>query len=696
MYDTFPPDSGTGAAEASAETGETLLQAFGQLALVELDDDLIVAASGDPEEVDALAEVPPLQPGQRIQDLFGSSLLEMVLALDERLDASPLLLGRFAASGGKEALLIAQAPAVDGTALLEVLPQAEGQAAVSALASLRRTKQRLADAADDTALLDLAVAELIRMTGFDRVVLHRLFSDGSATIQAEMRNERLPALLDHGYPAGTISEEIKKKLKARGCRYIPDVNYAPRPLQRLARYTERVPNLEGCLLQGVSPDCVKTLHHAGIEALLSWPLVVNGELWGLITCHNRAAVKADYTLLERCGHVIASLTEQLERREQQAAEALSSHIDMSSSLLLERLARRDLVEESLLEATSELLDIFPAEGVAVICGHKISEQGATPPRGELRRLGHCLKRMLTPQEGLFATACLASHFPRAKAYAEEASGMLAIRVSPEPYTMILWFRREEVTRLQRSSFLESSAALLAGTTASSPTARTSGETEAVRFKSRPWSDPMLRWASLVQERASLVFQQHHIEALNKRLREANRHLSQLAETDSLTGLANRRIFDERLALEWARAERDCRSLSLILIDVDFFKRYNDHYGHPAGDSCLTEIAEVLKRSARRVSDLAARIGGEEFALLLPGTGGEGAEMIAERLRQQVLALGIEHADSPLGLVTISLGVASTRPHASTAETRSHLVKTADVALYEAKGGGRNRLCRRQM
>src|SRR5690606_37638973 len=182
--------------------------------------------------------------------------------------------------------------------------------------------------------------------------------------------------------------------------------------------------------------------------------------------------------------------------------------------------------------------------------------------------------------------------------------------------------------------------------------------------------------------------QRHIQALNRQLREANRQLAELAETDPLTGLANRRIFDARLAEEWNRAQRDCRPLSLILIDVDFFKRYNDHYGHPAGDSCLMEVAGAVKASARRAGDLAARIGGEEFALLLPRTTVKSAEMIAERLRRSVLELDIEHADTPGGRVSISLGVASTSPHCSTVVTRGHLVKTADVALYAAKSQGR--------
>jgi|HubBroStandDraft_6_1064221.scaffolds.fasta_scaffold31695_3 diguanylate cyclase (GGDEF)-like protein/PAS domain S-box-containing protein len=172
------------------------------------------------------------------------------------------------------------------------------------------------------------------------------------------------------------------------------------------------------------------------------------------------------------------------------------------------------------------------------------------------------------------------------------------------------------------------------------------------------------------------------------LAEANRRLEVLARQDGLTGLANRRQFDETLEAEFRRAIRDKTPLSLIMIDVDRFKAFNDSYGHPAGDHCLTRIALVLGDTANRPADLAVRYGGEEFALLLPNTSRAGALAIAERARCSVRSLEIEHRDTPEKIVTISLGVAWLVPGHGQNEARD-LVKAADVALYDSKARGRD-------
>jgi diguanylate cyclase (GGDEF) domain len=130
------------------------------------------------------------------------------------------------------------------------------------------------------------------------------------------------------------------------------------------------------------------------------------------------------------------------------------------------------------------------------------------------------------------------------------------------------------------------------------------------------------------------------------LREANERLSELSFTDALTGIPNRRRFDEALDAEWKRAVRFGHPLSLVLADIDFFKRYNDTLGHPAGDRCIVEVARVLTTNARRAGDLAARFGGEEFALLLPATGGADAALVAERTRAALEALAMPHPDGP--------------------------------------------------
>ena len=162
--------------------------------------------------------------------------------------------------------------------------------------------------------------------------------------------------------------------------------------------------------------------------------------------------------------------------------------------------------------------------------------------------------------------------------------------------------------------------------------------------------------------------------------------------DGLSGIYNRRYFDQQLAVETARAARNGMPLALILIDVDYFKRYNDHYGHQAGDDCLREIAASLKGGLRRPADLVARYGGEEFACILPETAFEGAMMIAQQLSGRVQVKGIAHAQSDVAeVVTVSLGVAVLSGGANSG-TAAELLALADAQLYLAKNKGRARVC----
>jgi diguanylate cyclase (GGDEF)-like protein len=164
----------------------------------------------------------------------------------------------------------------------------------------------------------------------------------------------------------------------------------------------------------------------------------------------------------------------------------------------------------------------------------------------------------------------------------------------------------------------------------------------------------------------------------------------MAFVDGLTGVANRRRFDEQLAIEWQACQRAQQPLGLILIDVDHFKNYNDRYGHQAGDDCLRRVATALKATLRRPGDLVARYGGEEFACLLPHTDLNGALQVARQLGQQVFAQGIEHADSSAAsVVTVSLGVCTKREQAS--GTAGELLRQADAQLYAAKERGRNQV-----
>ncbi len=172
-------------------------------------------------------------------------------------------------------------------------------------------------------------------------------------------------------------------------------------------------------------------------------------------------------------------------------------------------------------------------------------------------------------------------------------------------------------------------------------------------------------------------------------------LRQWVYIDGLTGVRNRRYFDERLAEEWSRAIRHDTALSLALIDVDHFKRYNDRYGHGAGDDCLRRVAQALRGELKRPSDLLARYGGEEFVVLLPDTHAAGAALLGQQLAEAVARLGIPHAGSDVAPgVTVSVGVC-TKPQGLPAGdarfTPTGLLKAADEQLYAAKTGGRNQL-----
>lgn len=188
----------------------------------------------------------------------------------------------------------------------------------------------------------------------------------------------------------------------------------------------------------------------------------------------------------------------------------------------------------------------------------------------------------------------------------------------------------------------------------------------------------------------LVQREQELQRLNERLDALNGELEHLSQTDALTGLGNRRQFDRRLATEWSHAQRHGLPLSLVMLDVDHFKRFNDRRGHPAGDACLREVAALLRGVARRPTDLVARVGGEEFAILLPHQDGAEAELVARRCLQALAQAAIEHGDSPVSpVVTLSIGIG----HAGAAHSGAQadaLLAAADAALYRAKREGRAR------
>jgi len=182
--------------------------------------------------------------------------------------------------------------------------------------------------------------------------------------------------------------------------------------------------------------------------------------------------------------------------------------------------------------------------------------------------------------------------------------------------------------------------------------------------------------------------ENELRESQRQLKESNIALKKLTQLDGLTGVANRYCFDSFISNELKRTARDKTSISMIMIDIDFFKKYNDRYGHLAGDECLRKVAKVMKDALHRPSDLLARYGGEEFVVTLPGSDKKGAFILAEKLRKSVESLKIEHRDNePNKIVTISLGVFTASANGKS--TAKAMIAKADKALYQAKHNGRN-------
>lgn len=188
---------------------------------------------------------------------------------------------------------------------------------------------------------------------------------------------------------------------------------------------------------------------------------------------------------------------------------------------------------------------------------------------------------------------------------------------------------------------------------------------------------------IIQMRQSLL-------VLTRKLDAANQELKRLTSLDGLTGIANRRHFDGVLLREWRRAMRQGEEISVLMCDIDFFKQYNDTFGHQSGDECLRQIAQTLSQTMDRGGDLLARFGGEEFIAVLPGTSLSGASFVAEQMRKAIIQLNIAHPGAAFGQVTASFGVASAVAMPET--NPQDLVGAADLALYKAKHRGRNRVC----
>lgn len=209
------------------------------------------------------------------------------------------------------------------------------------------------------------------------------------------------------------------------------------------------------------------------------------------------------------------------------------------------------------------------------------------------------------------------------------------------------------------------------------------------YLTKPVSEIVL--GAKIRAMQRIVLMRASLLAVTRKLDAANQELIRISSSDGLTGVANRRYFDEALSVEWRRARRHSNSIAVLMCDIDHFKLFNNTYGPLAGDECLRKIAAAISRHTERPSDTVARYGGEEFAVILPETSIAGALMVAEKIRHGIGELNIAHASSPTGQVALSIGIASAAPGFD--NPPDDLILAADKALLRAKQEGRDRVCR---
>ena len=544
-------------------------------------------------------------------------------------------------------------------------------------------------------LTEIIVKKIRKITGFDRVMLYQFQSDESGVVVAEDQRKNLESFLGLHYPASDIPRQARELYHQNSLQLIVDLNYEPVEIIPAKNPLTKKPlDLSCSVLRSFSPCHVQYLKNMGVSASMSIGLMNEKKLWGLIACHHYSPKYINYEIRKTCellGQLIPIELVKHQSKSEDKSENLIELIQEKLSLLVPQ--EKSFISRFYGINSTTLLELVNAEGVALCFGDDLNIAGKTPSQKAVKNLIFWLENYR--KKDIFYTDSLSQLYPEAKQIKDRASGVLAISIFLNNHSYhVVWFRPEVLQTVNwggnpnQSTSVESDRSLLL-----SPRQSFELWKETVREKSLPWKAFEIEAALKLRDAlmlAALEFSQSALQQALKAAEKANRELRRLATLDGLTQLANRRWFDEYLSLEWRRMAREKRSLSLILCDVDFFKSYNDEYGHQAGDACLKQVAQAMSPVLKRPADLVARYGGEEFVAILPNTKAEGAVQVAEAIRGEVRQLKIAHVSSNVSqYVTVSLGVSSIVP---TQEFSSEsLIVAADEALYEAKRQGRDRV-----
>ncbi len=544
-------------------------------------------------------------------------------------------------------------------------------------------------------LLQVTVREVQRITDFDRVLLYQFDDDWNGCVVAEERRDYMPSFQSQRFPASDIPIQARELYTRNLTRLLVDVNSQPVPIvPALNGDTNQPIDLSHSLLRSMSPLHIEYLKNMDVTASMSISVIRDGKLWALIACHHKKPKLVDYTTRSICQLLAQVLSTIATRMEETQVNEYSLALKTVQDKLLHNLSTKGDLVDGLIGSSSMVLDAIGSAGFALFFEGRVSSAGITPGEQELADLHTWLN---DGKDKLVCSHKLSAIYAPAKSFARVASGILAVQIAAGSGYWLVWFRPEIIEEIHWAGDPNKPVVMDEQNSRIHPRHSFDLWKEEVRETATPWRQSQIDFAmDLRTNILDFVFGQFvkrykAEEALHKQSEKFHlerKHLKDLSIRDQLTGLFNRRYMEEFFAQELARSKRKSTPFSVLMIDIDFFKKFNDTFGHEAGDAVLHGIGAFLKKQLR-LSDIICRFGGEEFIVLLPEASIEFAHKRADQLREDVKNLHISYENAQLPEINISIGLAAFPIHGNAID---EIIKAADEALYEAKAQGRDRVC----
>ena len=453
-------------------------------------------------------------------------------------------------------------------------------------------------------------------------------------------------------------------------RYIPDINESAHSLLAVAPEDSKLSlDLSDVMLRDVSPVHIEYLRNMGVASAFSIAIIQEDKLWGLIACQHKTAKKLSMyyrfgmlLLAEVIANQLVSIAEKYDAHEKdiilQIHETIQPDIDSQTDII----TAFDMIKD-------KISLMLAADGVALFYENIISTSGQTPTAEQIKNLSDWLFKH-HPTE-IFVTQELSSEYPACQDYNKLAAGLLAIPLTPDVNHYLLFFRKEIISTVRWAG--NPSQVLIKKGTEYSPRSSFQLWSETVANQAKPWKKYRITAAKALQS----IFANKQLGVL----------LEKQVQIDASTGLYNRRTLVQNLTNEISRATRSKKQLAIFMLDIDFFKRVNDEFGHSAGDMVITKVSQVLKNTIRTY-DYAYRYGGEEFLLILNDLTSDGITQKSTQILQEIRKLKLIYNKIVLPKITISIGVSISPKHG---ENPMKLIEMADQALYQAKESGRDKM-----